>query len=386
MLAWIFQYSGRIFCHSKVPYDYSEIKKILVNKSDRLGDAVVTLPLLLELSKAYDITVLTSDRNDDFLRCFFKTKKMIAEPRPFLDVLDMIRKKIFKGTRLRAAKIPEYDLYLDLNGIKELDIFLSIWENGLCRRHVSFNMGMWNFFLDYTHPHYPVLFAHQHILESYRELVLHSLGHDLKMADYCDLRAYSKCPCELPEGNFIIVNVTGYERYRGPDLQFYAQLIQKCSKDVCCVILDEPGRPHLKVLKQMLDVDFNIYWPEQDFSTEELLGLAMRSQCYIGADVGISHLLQSQTNAVLFFGNQKSVVWRPYSHLPYLTQTLPGDFVMAKTVTSAGFSKIVISRKTFCVQCFDIGCARPSCVEGFTGVSDLIQTEILQLIKDCGGH
>ncbi|MFH1898810.1 MAG: hypothetical protein ABH886_11385 [Candidatus Desantisbacteria bacterium] len=36
-----------------------KIKKILVNRSDRIGDAILTLPFLLELKKqGYEITVM----------------------------------------------------------------------------------------------------------------------------------------------------------------------------------------------------------------------------------------------------------------------------------------------------------------------------------------
>jgi len=70
--------------HSKAAYDFSKIRKILINKCDRFGDAVVTLPLLFELQKYYDITVLTSERNDEFLKRFVRTRKFIDDPRSFL--------------------------------------------------------------------------------------------------------------------------------------------------------------------------------------------------------------------------------------------------------------------------------------------------------------
>ncbi|MDI6782459.1 MAG: hypothetical protein QME49_10225, partial [bacterium] len=51
-----------------------KIKKILVNRSDRIGDAIITLPFLLELKKqGYELTIMTSMYNDFILNRFFPT-------------------------------------------------------------------------------------------------------------------------------------------------------------------------------------------------------------------------------------------------------------------------------------------------------------------------
>ena len=156
--AWGMLGIGRVLRRSRPRYDFATIRKILINKCDRLGDAVVILPLLLELQKHYQITVLTSERNDEFLRRFVPTKKYIAEPKSFHQVLRMLLSgcAVFWGKR--GSKDPDYDLYLDFNGLKELDVFFKVWKDALCAHHASFNMGFWNGMLDYSHRDYPVLF------------------------------------------------------------------------------------------------------------------------------------------------------------------------------------------------------------------------------------
>jgi len=381
ILAKLFLFLGCFLRHSKAAYDFSKIRKILINKCDRFGDAVVTLPLLFELQKYYDITVLTSERNDEFLKRFVRTRKFIDDPRSFLDVLMMLFKNFGIFGRKKGKVVPEYDLYLDLNGIKELDVFRRVWGENLCLRHVSFNMGPWNLLLDYSHPDYSVLFSHKHILESYRELIRAALGRDIPIRDYYDLRNYAVIPAELPKGDFIIINIAGYEKFRGPSLAFFAELIKQCSSHITCFILDELGRPHLAALKEKLCHVLNVYLPERDFSVWELLGLVSRAKFYIGADLGVSHLMQSQTNAILFFGDQRAIVWRPYSQAQYEKRVLSGGFVIEQMINSEGLLKVVIYSQGNCRQCFDIGCLHPKCVNDFDRLSDAVKHEISALLE-----
>ena len=207
--------------------DLKEIKTILVNKTDRFGDAAVTLPLLLELAKHFDVTVLTSKYNDFILKDFLKTKIFIDSPLPFLKVIGMIAKNILCFSSIRKSSgTPEYDLYLDLNGIKELNIFLDIKQRNLCRHYVDFNLGPWNLLLDYSAKGNSVLFSKKHILDSYHDLIKESLGLDINIPDYVDLSSKSIFPSDFKvEERYILVNISGFNRFRGPSSEMFAQVV-----------------------------------------------------------------------------------------------------------------------------------------------------------------
>ncbi len=380
IFAKFFLFIGRLLRRPVAGYDLSGIRKILVNKSDRLGDAVVTLPLLLELQKHYDVTVLTSERNDEFLRRFVRTQKWIGEPRPFPEVLAMLWRSLWNWGRKRVCKEPVYDLYLDLNGIKELDLFLRVWSENLCAHYAGFNMGLWNFLLDYSHPDYSVLFSNQHVLDAYRELVKAALGRDIELGDSWDPGDHAVVPAEVPTNDFIIVNVAGYEKFRGPSPVFFARLIEVCAPQVTCFVLDELGQPHASILKEKLRDVPNVYIAERDFSVWELLGLASRARFYIGSDGGMSHLMQGPTNAILFFGDQRAVVWRPYSCAPYERRRGPGGLVIEQRVNARNFLKAILYFPGHCRQCFDLGCASPCCVNNFEKYADMIQREVLKFL------
>ena len=75
-----------------------KIRTILINRTDRIGDTVITLPLLLELNKFFDITVLTSEYNDSILNKFFKTKITIKDPILVKDAVKIAVKSLVKFT------------------------------------------------------------------------------------------------------------------------------------------------------------------------------------------------------------------------------------------------------------------------------------------------
>ena len=43
------------------------IRTILINRSDRIGDAFISMPFFIALGERYDITLLTSEYNDEVL-------------------------------------------------------------------------------------------------------------------------------------------------------------------------------------------------------------------------------------------------------------------------------------------------------------------------------
>jgi ADP-heptose:LPS heptosyltransferase len=369
---------GLILAKRKPPYDFGQIKNILIKRTDKLGDAAVTLPLLLELNKHFKVTVLTSKYNDYFLNKFLATRVFSEKPLDFFSAIISLLKSPFSVLQKKKSGIPKYDLLLDLNGARELDIFLRIREMNLCRYYASFNLGLWNILLDYADPGYPVLFSKEHIIDSTRRLTRGALGLDLDIPDYTDFSPKMVKPQDFNIEKFILVNIAGIEQFRGPTPGLYAQIVNALSFNGKIVIMDELARPHLKEFEKYARRD-NIVYLERDFSIWELLYIASKSSLFIGSDSGISNLLQGTTHAVIFFATGMPRIWRPYSRNPYQKIKF-GKTVLEETVTSKGLKKKIIYRPTWCNPCFDMGCARLACIKGMD--IKFISNQINSMLKE----
>ena len=351
---------GLLLRKRRILYNHAEIKTILVKRTDRIGDAVVSLPLLLELNKHFKITILTSEYNNFFLKKLFETEIFTEKPLSFNQSIKMLSNSPLTSFQNKKNNTPQYDLFLDLNGLRELDIFLKIKNDNLCKYYIGFNLGIWNRILDYAHPGYPVLFSNKHILDSCKELVSGALNIDIDIPDFTNLSDKMENTHSFNEKNFILVNISGIDKFRGPSPKMHAEIINEINFDGKLIIMDELGGPHFEEFKKYIRKS-NIIYLDRELSLWELLYISSQSRLYLGSDSGISHLLQIPTNAVLFFGDGMQKVWRPYSKNPYKNRS-EHDIIIAETKTSNNLIKKVIYNKVWCRPCFDLGCKKMQCL------------------------
>ena len=206
--------------------DPAKVRRVLVNRSDRLGDAVISLPFLLELQKRFEVTVLTSAYNNTLFKPFLTTHIITQEPITLKGFTVAIFKNLFSLNFPRGQKKhkPPFDLYLDLIGIRGLSVFLKIKKEGLARYYVGYNIFLWSWLLDFAYKG-SVELSGKNIVEGSRELLKESLGITLDIPDYVDLSPLMTVPSDfaLPP-SFILCNIAGFDRFRGPSLEMYAQL------------------------------------------------------------------------------------------------------------------------------------------------------------------
>ena len=364
LLARLNLYLGILLRRRRPGYRNSKIESILIKRTDRIGDAAVTLPLLLALDKRFKVVVLTSKYNDSFLNKFLSTEIFTDVPTGLFGSLGLMVKGVFLWLGSPRKNPPKYDLFLDLNGLRDLDTFLKVRKDNLCRYYVGFNMGIWNLLLDYALPDYPVLFSQEHILDSCRKLVRDALGCDLDLPDAIDFSDKMTRPADFEmKEEFILVNISGRDQFRGPEPEFYARLIDSLDFSGKIVIMDGLRRVNFPGFKSSVKKD-NIVYLERDFSLWELLYIAARSSLYVGADSGISNLLQFSTNAILFFATGIPWVWRPYSKNPYRIEKMD-RLIVEQTVNSCGLTKKILYAPVSCRPCFDRGCAKTNCLSSF---------------------
>jgi ADP-heptose:LPS heptosyltransferase len=368
-----------LFLNKKRKIDPGEIKTILVNRTDRLGDAIVSLPLLLELHKRFVVTVLTSKYNDSILKEFLKTEVFLESPASFWDSLKMIFVNFFCLLRLKKkAGVPQYDLYLDLMGIRGLDTFLKIKEKNLCRYYVDFNLGIGNLFLDYADNKNPALFARQNLVDSCRRLLKESLQLDLDVPDYLDLTSRLTRPDNFNvSAPYVLLNISGFNKFRGPSAEMYALIINEIDFPVTFLIMDDEDNPNITDFKRCIKKN-NIFYLEDNYSLWQLLSIARLSVLYVGSDSGISQFLGAVTHCVIFFGTGEHMVWRPYSRNPYKKNNANG-LVIEESMNSANHIKKIIYVPVRCRPCFDFGCIGYRCIRGMD--IEVLAREITQTLQ-----
>jgi len=355
-----------------------KIRTILINRTDRIGDAAITLPLLLELNKFFDITVLTSEYNDSILNKFFKTKITIKNPILVKDAVKIALKSLVKFPYNLKSNF-KYDLYLDLMGLRGLDIFLDIKSKGLCKYYINLNLGPWNLLLDYNYIGFLGLFSKKHILDTFKEILYYSLGINLDIKDYLDLSNLAKKPIDFNlDSSFILLNISGSNRFRGPKPEVFANIINKINFDGVILIMDEPNFPNIERFKNNIKKP-NVVYLKRNYDIFELLYIAIKSKLYIGSDSGISQLLQVPVSCVLFFGNPPPNCWRPYSKKPYIKRKVE-KLIIEETTTTKSLIKKIIYTPIYCRPCLDIGCSSAKCINIFSEYTDIIAEEINKII------
>ena len=365
------------FSARKSSIDQRQIRTILINRSDRIGDAVISLPFLLELNKRFDLTVLTSQYNDFILRPFLKTKVVTANPPKLGEVLIYLAGNLFsKSPKPPPGNKARYDLYLDLVGIRGLQVFINIRKDNLCSKYAGFNLGPWNRLLDYSYRG-SVELTRTGMCSAYRRFIKESLGIDIDIPDHLDLSGQMRTPSdlELPE-KYLLVNISGFNKFRGPSPRSFAEMLNALDYSGKIVIMDEPGQPNIPEFKRYTAKD-NLIFLQKDYTVWELLEISGKAEVYIGSDLGITHMLQIPVDAVIFFATGSYSVWKPCSKNDY-RQSRIGDITVEDTVNSVGLRKKIIYRKVWCRPCYDIGCKARACITGMgkeiTGISRQIQS------------
>ena len=109
---------------NRIPYKLTKVtgsNSILINRTDRLGDAIVILPLLLALKDRFQLTVLSSQYNDWVMKDLVKTipiKKVLKYNKSIRDFfqLSFLYLSLLKFFLRKSNNHQEYDIFLDLVG------------------------------------------------------------------------------------------------------------------------------------------------------------------------------------------------------------------------------------------------------------------------------
>ncbi len=353
-----------------------EVRKILVNRSDRIGDAIITLPFLLELKKqGYELTIMTSTYNDFILNRFFPTipldySVVSQENKPNLlgeecvqrikDTLQLI------GSRSSKDKEHEFDIFLDLMlGEKSPEGIYYAYKNKLCKYYIGCNKGPLNIFQDYSLKKTLIELQELDIIQYYEKLLDDSLGIKIKTPDYINLEVFEKHPQKgfnfrFPFGVVFI----GGESKRNLTVEQWKILIERLAEDINLVVIDDPKNLMLPKIKDVVR-NKNVYFIKNSYNLFELLSLTKKAKFFIGMDGGGSHILSLPTNAVMIFTSEMKNPFCPHSNNSYKTILSKNAFNIEETKTSAGLIKAVAYKSLSCRPCFvKFECPKRECIQG----------------------
>ena len=347
---------------------------ILFIRNDRIGDAVVTLPVMRDLKLYYPgirITVLTSSRN-----------KFVFEAKDYIDnlmILDwtpdslpaIYRLPVLGGilTFIRYAVIryftsaefrnvisllrkQKFDIAVDLVGLKR-NLLLS---NIVSRFSVGpRKFGVYIFYSHYTGSNWVSLEDDDFMTRKIEKELLDAL--DL-MFSTKDNTAFLYTSAEDPESYDIIIHL-GSTPLRKLSFSKEEQLIHLlCNRKV--LVTDSGTTPGFQKLQETFESQGNVHF-RLFTGLDELAAVCRNSKILICYDGGQAHYLSQFIRTVAIFGPGSVALWRPYEFSGYeLLETAANG---VKAVISNGNKKhIAVYYPIWCRPCFDVGCSEVVCL------------------------
>lgn len=329
-----------------------KIRKVLINRADRIGDAVVSLGIIRALSGVFeDVTVLASARNsfvfadESNLKILVSNDKELTEKKGiFENILYFFGKTLSHLQRKKNQLESDYDLIIDLSGNPAVgDIYSAKYMVGPNRGLLSIAYASF----------YKTTFAASgmELGKTYKDMIRDCLGLNLRIEeDYP--KGFSKDKKKkimIFVGNVPERNI-GYVMWKG--------IISTASHFAECVVADDPDQLVMKKLAQDEEIasDGRVRLIKGKRGLDELSSMSNESKLFIGIDGGAEHYLERFTNSLVIFTCGVPVQWRPYSSRPYERKVLEKGYVYEETTNSAGLMKMVLYRGINRKPCYELLC------------------------------
>lgn len=349
--------------------------KLLFFRNDRIGDAMVTLPVLRDLKKNYPdikIDILVSSRNKFVFNNFDYVDEIIEYDRR-LDDLNKIYKIPVLGSvlqfmlliaipyltnknirgKINKLRNKKYDAAIDLVGLKR-NLLLGKILTGFTIGPKS--LGTYIFYDYYMDDNWVTAKDNDFITKKIEFVLKDSLG----LIFYTHIK-----DSHLTNYSIINENKEKYDLiyHRGaPELRrfsFEKEIeILKLLDRYKVLVTDSGSNEHFKKLKDIFNsIDFKIF-----HSLEELSLLCHNSKILLCYDGGQAHYLSQFIKTVTIFGPGSVSLWRPYEFEDYIPLTK--DKNGCEVLKSKGkLGHVVINYPIWCRPCFDTGCKERVCLK-----------------------
>lgn len=331
--------------------------RILLLRNDRIGDAVVTMPVIESIKKNYPhikIDILASSKN----RFVFEKSSYINELITFdwntgrINLLKHLLSPDFKDLLLRL-KNNEYDAVIDLVGLK---------RNILLGKTLSkFTAGprkllAYLFYSYYGDSNWVTLNENDFMTVKIKDLIESSLGLRLNLVSH-----YYRG--EVVNYKYDIIIHLGSTPLRKLTPSKEDELISSFYGRKVLVTDGEDTKNFRHLFEkyaETMEYDFRLF-----SSLDELAEECKTARVLICYDGGQAHYLSKYIRTVTIFGPGSVELWKPYEYSEY--ELLEKDGYGAKTMISKGnFGHIVIFFPVWCRPCFDVGCKSVLCLQMIT--------------------
>ena len=349
------------------------IDEIVINRRDRIGDAVVSLPLLLALRKNKTIkrhhtkiTILTSLYND----FVFKPFRFHTIPKEVKFTYDFTLTKELEDTieniilslRKRNNGMKNKVL-LDFTIDKNTALAYSPTHYIVHPNLLFLNLGISDIFVKEKVgvPNCP------HVLKIWIRMVEEALGIDI----YDDVdeepdeirKAITRHDTlwkqlDIDKRHYAFVFVGG-PPYRNIHVDKWDDIIRRISQHMPVVVYDNPDQLNSHALqKRGLD---NVIFLDGSHDLWSMAYISSHSLLYVGLDTGPSHLFQYFTNAAIIFTTGNHSEWRPFIKNKYHRLPWKSNTVIEMGTTHKGNKKFVVYTPCYLRPCFNIRCGWDIC-------------------------
>jgi ADP-heptose:LPS heptosyltransferase len=377
-----FRFFDNIISKIKPPKKFKGIpKKILLIRNDKIGDAMVTLPVMRTIKYNYPdikIDVLVSDRNEFLFKSFSYVDELIKFSPEGWDT-DKIQNKIYKfffighilqfirfflipyffnkkfKQDIKNLKVRNYDAVVDLVGSRR-NIILS-------RMISKFTVGSKVFGLFWLYSYY---IKTNWVTTINEDFMSRKVGNALSEALNFDLRQKNK---SLPLLNFefrketniktdIIIHLGG-SVYRKFPYEKEKELINSLS-NYRLIITDAGNTEGFRRLKEEFKNFPNIKFKLYNYITDMLEDVAV-AKLFLCYDGGQAHFISQYIKTIVIFGSGSLSLWKPYEFEDYgkLASSTQGAIAYK---SKGQFGHIAIHYPIWCNPCFDIGCETRPCL------------------------
>ncbi len=338
-------------------------KEIYFDRSDLIGDAIVTIPLFFALKRmGLKFTILTSKYNDWVLNPFFKTRVVANYPErtPLRKALIDTLKEII-NSKFRPKKKKDCILFL----LKQSTSAKLLRKFSQC--YIVNCIGK---FLDYIYADYNCnskLFNERHqLVESYLT-PFNKLGINNLIEEYpSELNQYvnqvaSKSAKDITKkaGNDYIVMFIGNKLYRRLPPAIWAKWIRELKDHPGKIIVIDDSGESISILKKLVYKEQlkKIIWINKLESLWDGMYIATRAKWVIGVDGGGFNFLQMPTNAIEIILYVNPYRWRPFSKNRCQELYKTNRYTVYLTRTSKGRYKLVCAprdKKRFAYEAYKV--------------------------------
>lgn len=362
----------------KPPREYrGKPKRILLIRNDRIGDAVVTLPVIRNLklnNPELKIDILVSSRNK-FVLDDFKYADDIIEFNPAPEYksklyelpvlggfLQFIRFSLIpffvSGSyrqKIKLLRAKKYDAAVDLVGL---------YRNTILSRLISnFSVGPRKFITHIAYDYYMDSNwvsgkDNDFMTIKIEKAIENSLGLSFEKKDTSLPLLEIEFPKQSGDAYDIVFHL-GSSKLRKLSFEKEKKLIEYIS-DLKVLVTDSYETPNYINLKS----DFSIN-PNVEFkifgSLREAAADCRKSKLLICYDGGQAHYLSQFVRTLVIFGPGSVELWKPYEFSGYslIEESANGVQLIRSNGT---FGHLAVFLPIWCRPCFDIGCREKPCL------------------------